>query len=93
MNVFVEAFGVFKSKKTNEDLTTPIRSRRYDIPNDDGIPKSLSQNASGIEILMGRMELSESGLVIKQVDSNKFRSAKYNPTRDGLFVELPKWFH
>ena len=65
LKVFVEAFGVFKSKKTNEDVRTPIRSRRYNITNADAIPTSLSQMATDIEILMDRMELSESGLVIK----------------------------
>ena len=68
MKVFVEAFGVFKSKKTNEDVRTPISSRRYNITNKDEIAKSLSQMATDIELLMDRMELSESGLVIKQVD-------------------------
>ena len=65
MKVIVEATGVFKSKKTNEDVRTPIRSRRYNITNADEIPTSLSQMASDIELLMDRMELSESGLVIK----------------------------
>ena len=91
MKVFVEAFGVFKSKKTNEDVRTPIRSRRYNITNADEIPTSLSQMATDIEILMDRMELSESGLVIKQIDKIKFHYDKYNPTRGGSYIELPKW--
>ena len=85
MKVFVEAYGVFKSKKNNQEVRTPIRSRRKDITNEDDIAKSLSQMAAEIEIQMDRMELSESGLVIKQIDKLKFYYDKYNPT---LPVEL-----
>ena len=52
---------------------------------------SLSQMATDIEIQTDKMELSESGLVIKQFDKIKFSHDKYNPTRGGSFIELPKW--
>ena len=34
------------------------------------------------------MEISESGLVLKQVNKLKFHYGKYNPTRGGSFIEL-----
>ena len=40
---------------------------------------------------MDKMELSESGLVIKQIDKLTFNYDKYNPTRGGSFIALPKW--
>ena len=36
--------------------------------------------ATDIEIQMDKMELSESGLVIKQIEQLKFNYDKYNPT-------------
>ena len=82
LKVFVEAYGVFKSKKmprqrlaspaTKEDVRTPIRSRRYNITNADDVSTSPSQMATDIELLMDRMELSESGLVTKQIEKLKF---------------------
>ena len=47
--------------------------------------------ATDIELLMDRMELSESGLVIKQIDKLRFNFGKYNPTRGGSYIELPSW--
>ena len=47
--------------------------------------------ATDIERLMDRMELSEGGLVVKQIDKLKFYYDKYNPTRGGSYIELPKW--
>ena len=60
MKVFFEAYGVFKSKKKkNKDVSRPIRGRRYNIANAEGIPSSLSQMATDIELLVDRMEFSE----------------------------------
>ena len=72
IKVFVEPYGVFKSKKVNGHIRRSMRSRRYNITNAEGIPTSLSQMATDIELLMGRMELSESGLVMKQIDKLMF---------------------
>ena len=52
---------------------------------------ALSQMATDIEIQTDKMELSETGLVIKQFDKIQFSYDKYNPTRGGSFIELPKW--
>ena len=91
MKVILQAFGTFKSKKTNEELRHMIKSRRYEITNEDEIANVLSQMATDIEFQMDKMELSESGLVITQIDKLKFNMDKYNPTRGGKFFPLPKW--
>ena len=39
MKVFLETFNAFKSKKTNEDVRHAIRSRRYEITNEEETPK------------------------------------------------------
>ena len=91
MKIMMEAYGTFKSKKTNEDIRHTIRSRRYEITNADEIVSVLSQIATDIEFQTDRMELSESGLVIKQFDKLRFHYDKFNPTRGGSFLPLPKW--
>ena len=91
MKVILQSFGTFKSKKTDEELRHMIKSRRYEITNEDEIPNVLNQMATDIEFQMDKMELSESGLVIKQIDKLKFNMDKYNPTRGGKFIALPKW--
>ena len=91
MKVVLEVFGTYKSKKTNEDIRHTTRSRRYEATNAEDLPKILSQMATDIEIQMDKMELSESGLVIKQIDKLTFHYDKYNPTRGGKFIALPKW--
>ena len=44
-----------------------------------------------LEISIDKMEISESGLVLKETDKLKCHFDKYNPTRGGLFIELPDW--
>ena len=91
MKVFLETFNTFKSKKTDEEVRHSVRSRRYEITNEDEIPTVLNQMATDIELQMDKMELSESGLVVKQIEKLKFNYDKYNPTRGGKFITLPKW--
>lgn len=91
MKIVLETFGIFVSKKTREEIRHTIKSRRYEITNEGEIPSALSQMASDIEIMMDRMELSESGLVIKKIDTMTLNYDKYNPTRGGSFLPLPKW--
>ena len=90
LKVILDTFNNFKSKKTNEEVRHAIRSRRYEITCAEEIPNVLSQMATNIELQMDKMELSESGLVIKQIEKIKFNSDKYNPTRGGKFIPLPK---
>ena len=66
-------FNNFKSKKTNEEVRHAIRSRRYEITNAEEIPNVLSQMATDIELQMDKKELSESGLVIKQTETNQIQ--------------------
>ena len=44
-----------------------------------------------LEISIDKMEISESGLALKETDKLKFHYDKYSPTRGGLFIELPDW--
>ena len=91
MKILLETFNAFKSKKTNEEVRHSVKSRRYEITNEEEITNVLNQMASDIELQMDRMELSESGLVITQIDKLKFNFDKFNPTRGGKFIPLPKW--
>ena len=91
MKVMLQVFATLKSKKTNEDVRQVIKSRRYNITNEGEIPNVLNQMASDVEHQAEVMEVSESGLVITQIDKIKFNYDKYNPTRGGKFIPLPKW--
>ena len=78
MKVMLQVFATLKSKKTNEDVRQVIKSRRYNITNEGEIPNVLNQMASDV-------------VVIAQTDKLKFNYDKYNPTRGGKFISLPKW--
>jgi hypothetical protein len=73
LKVILETFNNFKSKKTNEEVRHAIRSRRYEITNAEEIPNVLSQMATDIELQMDKIELSESGLVIKQIEKKQIQ--------------------
>lgn len=91
MKLIVDTFGTFKDKVTDENTRKVIRSRRYEVTNIKDIPNILSQVATDIEFQIDKMELNRSGLILNQFDKIRFNFDKYNPTRGGSFIELPKW--
>ena len=91
MKIILEMFASYRNKKTNELIEHNTRSRMYEITNKEEVNKILNQMATDIEIQLDKMEMSESGLVITQISKLKFHFDKYNPTRGGSFIELPKW--
>ena len=72
MKVLLQTFSNFKSKKTNEVVRREVRSRRYEITNEDEITNVLNQMATDIEHQAEVLEASESGLVLTQMDKIKF---------------------
>ena len=90
MKLRVVVNAVFK-KPNGEELLVQIPSRRYEITNKEDITETLNQIATDIEIQIDKMEVSASGLVLIKIDKLVFHYDKYNPTRGGSFIELPKW--
>ena len=61
MKVLLQTFSNFKSKKTNEIVRREVRSRRYEITNEEEITNVLNQMATDIEHQAEVLEASESG--------------------------------
>ena len=91
MKVLLQTFSDFKSKKANKVVRREVRSRRYELTNEEEIINVLNQMATDIEHQAEVLEASESGLVPTQMDKIKFNFDKYNPTRGGKFIPSPKW--
>ena len=77
-------------QENGEEYVHQIGSRRYELTNKEDIPEALNQMATDIEIQIETMEFSASGLVLKKIEKLVFHYDKYNPTRGGSFIELPK---
>ena len=77
MKVLLQTFSNFKSKKTNEIVRREVRSRRYEITNEEEITNVLNQMATDIEHQAEVLEASESGWVLTQMDKIKFKFDTY----------------
>ena len=73
VKVILQTFSNFKSKKNNELVRREIKSRRYEITNEEEIPNVLNQMATDIEHQTEVLEVSESGLVLTQMDKMKIQ--------------------
>lgn len=91
LKIIVDIIGVFRKKATDDLTKQHIKSRRHEIVSAEDIPYVMFQMATDIEFQIEKMELSESGLVLIEIEQIRINYDKYHPTRGGSFIELPKW--
>ena len=65
MKLLMEMVATFRSKKTGKEITHTTRTRLYNITNNDELQHALKQMGTDLEIQIEKMEISESGLVLK----------------------------
>ena len=74
-----------------EEQLVSAKTRSYTINNEDDLKKALNNMKPDIETRILEMALYQSGLMIVKVESIHIMYNKYNPTRAGQYIELPKW--
>ena len=68
-----------------------MRSRRYEIHNSNDLKDTLNNMAADIELQIEQKQLHKSKFRIKGIDTILIHYDRYNPTRGGSYIELPKW--
>ena len=90
MKVLIEVDVAFNHPEDDEVRHT-IRSRRYNILNEEDLNKAINNMAGDIEEQIENSQLKRSGLTIKKIMKITIHYDKYDPTRAGSYIELPKW--
>ena len=90
MKVLIEVDVAFNHPEEDEVRHT-IRSRRYNILNEEDLNKAINNMAGDIEEQIENSQLKRSGLTIKKIMKITIHYDKYDPTRAGSYIELPKW--
>ena len=86
---FVEI--AFDDIETEDEIIHSIKSRRYNIFNEDDLVKALNNMGKDIEITVSEKQIERSGLRIKKVHKITIHYDKYDPTRAGKYFDLPEW--
>lgn len=68
-----------------------VRTRSYTITNEDDLTHALKHMRPDIETRILEMALYQSGLIVDKVLEIHIMHNKYNPTRAGKYIDLPKW--
>ena len=74
-----------------DNVILTIRSRRCNILNEDDLNKALDNMAHDIEVLVEQKQLNRSGLSIKKIHKIWIHYDRYDPTRAGQYIPLPRW--
>ena len=68
-----------------------MRSRRYEVHNSHDLQDTLNSMAADIELQIEQKQLHKSKFRVKGIDKLVIHYDRYNPTRGGSYIELPKW--
>ena len=68
-----------------------FRSKEIEVLNTDDISDTLIKMADDIQTQTDKSYLSSSNIAIDNIDTHTIHYDKYNPTRAGSYIELPKW--
>ena len=71
--------------------TITFKSRRYEVLNTDDVADVMNKMAQDIELQIEISQLGKSNIVIEKINKITVNYDKYNPTRAGSYIELPKW--
>ena len=91
MKIRIDVDASFNHPEHEEPQTYKIGSRIYTINNPDELKTAIDNMASDIEIKVENSQLKRSGYTINKIESIRIHYDKYNPTRAGKYIELPKW--
>ena len=68
-----------------------VRTRSYTKINSDELQEALKNMRNDIGARILGMALYQSGLMVVKVEEIHMMQSKYNPTRAGKYINLPKW--
>ena len=68
-----------------------VRSRRYEVHNTTDLEDVLNNMANDIQLLITLKQLGKSNLKIDHISKIILHCDRYNPTRGGSYIELPKY--
>ena len=74
-----------------DEIVKYIISRRYDIYNSNDLQDTLNNMSADIELQIENSDLPKSGLRLTGIDNIHIHYDRYNPTRGGSYIDLPKW--
>ena len=68
-----------------------VRTTSYTITNSEELQEALKNMRNDIGARILGMALYQSGLMVVKVEEIHMMQNKYNPTRAGKYINLPKW--
>ena len=89
--VTVESYDDDSDEWVELEKRVEIRSRRYEICNLSDLQDTLNNASADIILQIQNAQLTKSNLRIKGIDKIVVNYDRFNPTRGGSYIELPKY--
>ena len=91
MKIRIDVDISFRHPEHEEPQIHRIPSRVYTFNSHEELKTTIDNMASDIERKIENSQLKKSGYQIKKIEKITIHYDRYNPTRAGKYIELPKW--
>ena len=99
MKLNIRAEGLFNRPETDEDEEEPeerevlykLPSTRFNVHNEDGLKQAIEDSLKQILLQIENLEATSSNLQFKKITSITIHDDKYDPTRAGRYIDLPRF--
>ena len=95
MKILIVVYVIFEELDEDNDVVGEavheLRSRRYEINNTEDLQDTLNKMAADIELQIETRQFKKSNFRVKGIESIVVHYDRYNPTRGGSYIDLPKW--
>ena len=89
--ITVESYDDDSDEWVELEKRVEVRSRRYEICNSTDLQDTLNNASADIILQIQNAQLTKSNLRIKGIDKIVVNYDRFNPTRGGSYIELPKY--
>ena len=99
MKLNIRAEGLFNRPETDEDEEEPeerqvlykLPSTRFNVHNEDDTKQAIEDSVKQILLQIEKLQGTSSNLQFKKITSITFHYDKYDPTRAGGYIDLPRF--
>lgn len=91
LNIRCEGLFVKQTEERDFEILYNLPSTRFNIHNEDDLTQAIEDSVKQVLLQIEKLEASKSNLIFKKITKIAIHYDKYDPTRAGIYIDLPRF--
>ena len=91
LNIRCEGLFVKQTEERDFEILYNLPSTRFNIHNEDDLTQAIEDSVKQVLLQIEKFEASKSNLIFKKITKIAIHYDKYDPTRAGIYIDLPRF--